>query len=171
MNIELRKLKKKDAPLMLEWMQDKEINSCFRFNAQSMTIEKVYSFIEKAQDISMDMHLAIINEEDEYLGTISLKEIDLINHIAEYAISMRKCAIGNGIARIATEKLLDKAFNEIRLNKVYLNVLSDNIRAIKFYEKLGFRFEGEFKDHLFIKGQYKSIKWYSIFKDDFIQGN
>ncbi|ADZ85481.1 GNAT family N-acetyltransferase [Cellulosilyticum lentocellum] len=169
MNIKLRKLKQKDAPLMLEWMQDKEITSCFRFDAQSMTIEKVYSFIEKAQDISTDMHLAIINEEDEYLGTISLKEIDSINHTAEYAISMRKCAIGSGVARSATEKLLDKAFNEVKINKVYLNVLSDNIRAIKFYEKLGFSFEGEFKDHLFINGKYKSIKWYGIFKVDFMK--
>lgn len=171
MKIKLRKLKQKDAPLMLEWMQDREINSCFRFDAQCMTLEKVCSFIEKAQDISTDMHLAVINEKDEYLGTISLKEIDLINHTAEYAISMRKCAIGNGIARSATEKILEKAFTEIELNKVYLNVLSDNIRAIKFYEKLGFEFEGEFKDHLFIKEQYKSIKWYSIFKKNFIKNN
>lgn len=167
MSIRLRLLEKKDAPFMLEWIQDKEISSCFRFDVQGMTIEKVNNFIEEAQDISKNMHMAVVSDSDEYLGTISLKEIDLINHNAEYAISMRRCARGKNIARYATESLLHKAFNEIGLNKVYLNVLSDNIRAIRFYEKLGFNFEGEFKDQLFINGEYKSIKWFCIFQAQF----
>ena len=75
---------------------------------------------------------------------------------------MRKCAIGKGIAKYATEEILNIAFNDLNLNKVYLNVLSSNIRAIKFYEKFGFSFEGEFKEHLRNKEKWESLKWFSI---------
>ena len=72
-----------------------------------------------------DMHFAIVDDKnDEYLGTISLKHIDYKNHNAEYAISTRKKVRGSGIAQKSTELILDYAFNNLDLHKVYLNVLS-----------------------------------------------
>ena len=43
--IHLRKLELKDAPLMLEWIQDPTIACFFRFDAQSMTIQDCEEFI------------------------------------------------------------------------------------------------------------------------------
>ena len=42
------------------------------------------------------------DQDDEYLGTISLKNIDLKNKNAEYAISTRKKARGTGANQQAT---------------------------------------------------------------------
>ena len=58
--------------------------------------------------------------------------------------------------------LLDIAFNEMGLHKVYLNVLDNNFRAIKLYEKLGFKLEGEFKEHLYLREHFCGLKWYAI---------
>ncbi len=102
------------------------------------------------------------------MGTISLKCIDRNDLTAEYAIVLRKKAQGNGYARQATRALLDKAFTEFGLNKVYLNVLSANKRAIRFYESFGFKYEGEFKNHIVIKGEPKDLKWYAIFREDYL---
>lgn len=158
----LRQLHKKDAPLILEWMKDPEINCFFRFNSETITIESIIDFIEKAMNSQSDRHYALVDDDDTYLGTVSLKKIDRVNNNAEYAISLRKSVIGTGAALFATSELIKIAFNKLELHKVYLNVLSDNMRAIMFYEKMGFVFEGEFVDHLLIRNQYRNLKWYAI---------
>jgi RimJ/RimL family protein N-acetyltransferase len=103
------------------------------------------------------MHLAIVDEKDYYLGTISLKEIDHAAKNAEYAISTRASAHGTGAALQATREILRIAFEELHLDRVYLNVLDENSRANRFYQKCGFRYEGQFRDHLLIRGELKNL--------------
>jgi diamine N-acetyltransferase len=167
----LRRLQLKDSLFMLEWMHDKDIQKGFRRPMLSMKEEDVNKFIEDANiqvDEGCSLHFAIVDDNsDEYLGTISLKEINLINKNAEYAISLRKKAQGKGIAFKATQELLIKAFDEYGLERVYLNVFSDNTKAIRLYEKSGFLYEGEFRNHLMVNGEIKSLKWYGILKNEF----
>ena len=166
----LRMLKEKDAEGMLEWMHDPEIQKSFRFCAENKKKEDVLRFIREAKVEPVDgksIHLAIVDENDEYLGTISLKNVDLTSANAEFAISLRQNAQGKGIAIQSTQELLELAFNKFGLERVYLNVLSENEKAIRLYEKCGFIYEGEFRKHLFLRGEYKSLKWYSILKEDF----
>lgn len=164
--MKLRNLEEKDLALMLEWMKDSTLTCFFTFKSDDIKEKDVLNFIKKSKKDLKNKHYAIVNENDEYLGTISLKNIDFNNKNAEYAISLRKSAIGKGIAFFATKSILNIAFGELNLNKVYLNVLSDNIRAIKFYEKFGFIYEGEFINHIIINNQYRSLKWYSIFNEE-----
>ena len=48
------------------------------------------------------IHMEIVDETDEYLGTISLRDIDLENMTAEYDITTRTKAHGKGFAFRAT---------------------------------------------------------------------
>lgn len=160
----LRRLDKKDAPLMLEWMHDSEINCNFQTDFAALTLESALSFIcDSFQDENQSF--AFVDEHDEYLGTISLKNISYKNSNAEYAIVARKKAQGTGAARKATQELLKYAFEELGLHKVYLNVLEDNVRAQRLYEKCGFLYEGSAVDAVKIKGTYKTLKWYGIIND------
>ena len=109
------------------------------------------------------------DDTDEYLGTISLKEISLEHHSAEMAISLRKKAQGHGVATEAIRLLLKKGFNELGLHRICLTVLADNIAAIKLYEKCGFAFEGELRDHLFLNGRYVSWKIYGILDREYAE--
>lgn len=161
----LRKLQKKDADLMLEWMNDPDINQFFSFAGKQTTKVSVLEFIAEAQDFSEDRHYAVQDEFGEYLGTISLKNIDVKNKNAEYAICLRKKCIGTGVAKDATLELLKIAFEELALEKVYLNVFADNIRAIKFYKKIGFVHEGTSKKHRYRAGRLVDLEWFAIFKD------
>ena len=162
--IHLRKLELKDAPLMLEWIQDPTIACFFRFDAQSMTVADCEKFIESTDDDSDSIHYAIVNEDDEYLGTISLKNIDYQKREAEYAISTRKRAHGTGAAMVATKEILRIAFEELELKRVYLNVLTENGRANAFYLKVGFRFDYNEENAVEINGVKRSLNWYSIIR-------
>ncbi len=170
--MQLRQLCIEDAEGMLEWMHDPEINCNFRFDAASYTLEQAKDFITQAEESykqGKTYHWAITEEGKEYLGTISLKDIDFENRNAEYAVCLRKCAMGKGIAYEATSLVLEYAFSRLNLHRVYLNVLSDNKKAIHLYERCGFQFEGEWKDHLYLKGRYHSLKWYGIQKEEWMK--
>jgi diamine N-acetyltransferase len=168
-NMKLRKLQTKDAEGMLEWMTDPECNKHFRFNPNTITLGSVKAFIVKSENNTKDCHRAIVNEHDEYLGTISLKNISTDDNNAEYAIALRQSAFGKGIGHKATMAILDIAFNELKLNRVYLNVLPENIRAVALYNKCGFKFEGEFREHINIRGELKNLLWYAILRDEFVK--
>ena len=166
----LRKLEERDIPGMLEWMHDPELNRWFRFDATHMTEEKVRDFITASFSESA-RHYAITDESGEYLGTISLEDIDKENAHALYAVSLRKKAQGTGAAMAATKEVLRIAFEELGLERVYLNVLSENTRARRFYEKAGFRHEGTFRRHLRLRGEWQDWEWYAILREEYDPGN
>lgn len=164
-NFRLRPLEERDAAGMLEWMTDPAIACFFRFDAASMTLDRCKAFIAGAGDQKNCRHFAIAGENDEYLGTISLKDIK--DGSAEYAISTRACAHGTGAAMAATRQILDIAFDELGLNRVYLNVLAENGRANAFYRKAGFRFTYTEENALKIRGENKNLNWYEIERNDY----
>lgn len=165
----IRNLEKKDAPLMLEWMHDPDVVTYLANDFEHMKIENCLSFMEAGAKDEQNIHLAICDDKDEYLGTVSLKNINKIHQNAEYAISTRKKAHGTGAAQFGTKEILKKAFEELGLNRVYLNVLEENVRADKFYNKMGFVYEGTFCRHLFIKGEFHNLKWYGMTKEKYEQ--
>ena len=141
----LRPLEIKDAPLMLEWMHDDSVVHYLDKDFSKLTIEDCKSFIETAQsEWNKDkekqhfIHLAVVNENDEYLGTVSLKDMDREDGISEFGISMRTCAMGHGISIEAMRRLIAIGFTDYGLNQVYWYVNSQNKRALRFYEKNGF---------------------------------
>ena len=174
--ITLRELKRKDASLMLEWMHDPDIQKGFKKNMLTAEIKDVEKFcvdsaIPDHPRSGENLHFAITDENDEYLGTVSLKKMDFDNKSAEYAIALRKGMHGKGIAYNATGIILKKAFKEYGLHRIYLSVLADNNNAIRLYERCGFVFEGEFRDHFLINGNYVNWKWYSILREEFDEKN
>lgn len=170
--IKLRMLKRKDAALMLEWMHDPAIQNGFRKNMLGMTMKDVEAFCAEGTEPENlkngdSLHYTITDDTDEYLGTISLKNIDLINRNAEYAVVIRKVAQGKGVACKATILVLNKAFEELGLHRVFLSVLSNNEAAIRLYERCGFNYEGEFRDHFKCGDGYLNWKWYSMLKEEY----
>lgn len=159
----LRRLKEKDADRMLQWMQDPEVNKKFRVDFSMLTKGEVENFI-KNSFTDQNQHFAIIDEEDVYQGTISLKNISKQDLNAEYAIVLMSQSQGRGLAWQATQEILKYSFQELGLKKVYLNVLKENEHARQFYEKIGFVREGIFRQHWNIKGEFHDLYWYAVYK-------
>lgn len=164
--MKIRKLKIQDANAMHEWMQDEDVTKNLAQDFASKTIEDCKKFIEHAnQSEKTDLHRAICDDNDKYLGTVSLKHIDYINRNAEYAISMRRSAMGTGASAYGTTEILKYAFDVLGLKKVYLNVIPQNIRARKFYKKMGFQYEGTARKHILINGEFCDLEWYAFYKE------
>lgn len=166
----IRRLEERDLAPMLEWMHDRDVTRYLQADFSSMTQDAARAFIENArkQDANSEAwHFAITDDDDEYVGTISLKNIDRKNGNAEYAIVTSKRAHGKGLARRASEEILAVGFDELGLERIYLCVTTDNVPANKLYQRLGFAEEGVWKRHLLIDGAFHDLRWYGLLKEDY----
>ena len=163
----LRNPELKDKERMLGWMKDPRTKAIFATDFASFTDEKVENFIKNANNDPKNVNFVCVDDEDKYLGTVSLKNIDPDTKNAEYAISFCYDAQGTGASSFATKEILKYAFNVLNLERVYLNVIPQNKRANSFYKKMGFVFEGEFRNHIVINGELSNLCWYGILKNEF----
>lgn len=132
----LRKLEIKDAPLMLEWMHDKNVTAGLQKSFSDYTLADCESFISASRNDKKNLHMAIADGNDTYMGTVSLKNIN--NNSAEFAIAVRTEAMGKGYSKFAMEKIIETGFNSLGLSSIYWYVLKSNLRAIRFYDKNGY---------------------------------
>ena len=153
----LRPLKEKDAPRMVEMMQDAQTTQYLQIGGPDYTVDTALRFIAGCSDESENLHRAVVDEADVYQGSVSLKHIDHEKKEAEYAISMHPQAQGKGAAKAASQGILELA-RQLGLKRVYLNVLAENERANRFYQKFGFRYTHD--SIMNFHGEDKSLRWY-----------
>ena len=160
----LRELKIEDAPLMLEWMHDESVVGNLRGDFTSKTIKDCEEFIISSIS-EKNIHMAIASDTDEYMGTVSLKNIE--EDSAEFAITVRSEAMRRGYSWFGMEAIIEKAFDELNLESVYWCVSRKNERAIRFYDKHNFHEVVDVPQK--VLDRYVGIdnlKWYSILKGD-----
>ena len=114
----------------------------------------------------------MIEDQGIPVGLLGLLAIDKVSQKAEFYISMGETAYKRkGIAMAATRLILEHAFSELQLNKVYLNVDAENLAACALYEKSGFHCEGYFHEDMLHHGRLIDRKRYAMLKKDFVQKN
>jgi len=106
-------------------------------------------------------------EEGKYIGECGIKSVDWKNRRTEIYIFLGKDYLDKGYGTDAVKVLLDFIFYEMNLNKVKLTVFSYNTRAIRSYEKCGFKIEGTLRNELYKAGAYHDLIVMGILKDEF----
>lgn len=111
-------------------------------------------------------------EGDQLLGDITL---DVANWAARDAfvglgIGPRDFW-GKGYGTEAMQLVLEYAFLEVNLRRVTLTVFEYNPRAIRSYEKTGFRHEGRARGALFREGRRWDMLYMSILRADWMEKN
>ena len=119
------------------------------------------------------MELAIVDKAaGNFLGFVHLEDIKRPHSRAEFGISIQNPdnqskGYGTDAARI----ILWVAFNVLGLHSVYLDTMEDNLRAIRMYEKVGFKKVGILRETEFINGDYKGLIVMDILRDEFEKAN
>lgn len=86
---------------------------------------------------------AIDTHEGEFIGYVELREINWRVRAAELRVCIgAKAYWGRGYGTAAVRKIVGLSFEHLKLQYVYLRVYRDNRRALRCYEKCGFRVEG-----------------------------
>ena len=166
----LRPLEMKDADRMLEWMHDTNIVKNLHTDFSKKTLDDCHSFIQSAKNNAISTHFAVVNENNEYLGTVSLRIVG--DGVAEFAIVMHSDARGKGISHYAMRDMIKHGFTELGLNLILWCVDPNNSRAIHFYDSQGYqRFILSQELKKLIRKRYSeeeviNYDWYAIRRED-----
>lgn len=160
-----------DAEIFTKWMNDFEITDYTGRTPTIMTLDAEKKYLEnKNMDLSTTAFAIIDLESDKMIGTLSLEEINYNNRTAVLGIFIGEPEYrSNGYGSEAIKLLLDFAFNYINLNSIRLSVLSCNERAIKCYEKCGFKEAGKWRKSKFVNGKYYDTIFMDILAEEFTE--
>lgn len=166
-DMHLRELNNKDAPRMLEWMHDENVIGELQSDKfRKKNITDCLEFINLSQFDDNSVHRAICDDNDIYVGTVSLKNISRGSKIAEFGIAIRTDAMGKGYASIATKQMIDIGLNELGLRKVIWYVRKSNVRALRFYDKNGYtRYNAECDGYMNVIAKDlidQDLVWYMV---------
>lgn len=170
--IELREYKKEDVKLAKEYVNNWEIAKNLAPGIPyPYTLEDEEKWYESNSSVRSDnvYNFAIeALDNGEYIGGCGINSVNWKNSIAEVGIFIGNQEYHNrGYGTDAMLVLINFIFNQMNLNKIKLNVYSYNNRAIKCYEKCGFKKEGILREELFRNGQYHDIIIMGILKGEF----
>ncbi|MDD4123140.1 MAG: GNAT family N-acetyltransferase [Candidatus Pacebacteria bacterium] len=99
--------------------------------------KKLYEWFVNILQNQNSKNFIIENEKGIVIGHAGL---EIKNNKAEYNIVIgNKTYIGKGYGSLVHTKILVKAFKNYGVDKGFLKVRPENIRAIKSYEKAGFK--------------------------------
>ena len=168
--IRLRPIKRADLPRFVEWFSDPEVRRHllvylpFSLAQEERWFENLMGRLERQTDVV----LAIETADGAHIGNVGLHSIDWKNRAAELGILIGdKAYWGQGYGTDATRAMLDLAFGEMNLHRVFLRVNDDNARGIRCYEKVGFQREGVSRDAVFHTGVYHDQYVMSILETEF----
>ncbi|MGE7872437.1 GNAT family N-acetyltransferase [Bacillus paramycoides] len=166
--IYLRTLCELDAPIILESTMDEEIRY-MTGTKSNFSLEQIQTHIDKVNNDSSRYDFAIcLKGTDEMIGDLSILDIDEGNQRAGFRISMASVLLtGKGYGTEAIKMALSFVFEQLKLNRLQLEIFSHNVRGMRAYEKVGFVKEGILRQSLFYNDAYSDEIIMAILKSDY----
>src|SRR5438552_16485450 len=140
----LRAIEREDLPWVWEHHNDYEVDSLVNDGPpEPQSLARLEAeFDREAEEGGRDGTRFAIEASGEMIGRCELFDVDEVARNCKLGISLAKEHWGRGYGREAVMILLEYAFEKRNLEKVHLDVLADNLRAIRSYEACGFKEEG-----------------------------
>lgn len=166
-NIILRPVKKQDLEHFNIWRNSIDIKNQALLHPFPVTKELDEDWFNYATNNKQNniVFFTIVDKNKQVIGYTFLNAINWVNRNCYFGIIIGdKNQRGKGIGKETLRLITNYAFNNLNLNKITLEVVTNNKTAIKLYESFGFANEGELKKQAFVNGKYENIKIFSIFQ-------
>jgi UDP-4-amino-4,6-dideoxy-N-acetyl-beta-L-altrosamine N-acetyltransferase len=167
----LRPLEREDAPLVQPWINDPHVTRTLR-TCRPISLRAEEAFIERISQSEQDIGFVIVLHATERpIGVTGLTQIDWVNRHAGFGLLIgEKEEWGNGYGTEATRLVVRHAFTALNLNRVWLHVYEYNERALRAYEKVGFKKEGALRQEKFREGRYWDTITMAILREEWEAG-
>lgn len=170
--IYIRLMEDKDVPYKVKWINDPEIRHTLNFEYPISEIGTRKWLQSVSGNPSRKDFIVCSIENDKPIGYCGLIGIDYKNGKAESYMGIgEKTLHGKGIGFEIRKILLDYAFYELDLNKVYAYVWEKNMAMVKLNEKVGFQIEGLLRQDILSHGERRDRYIMGILKNEYLQKN
>jgi RimJ/RimL family protein N-acetyltransferase len=140
---------------------------------RSLTCDPAYApFIGDDDEAQLARYLAdpaarlLIWEDTAPLGFAIFREIgEASGRVELFRLALSGAGKGGGAAFMTT--LIDFAFGELQAKRLWLDASSENLRAQKLYERVGFTLEGQLRQHWYrpALGYAVDLMLYGLMRD------
>lgn len=167
----LRPAERADLPDFVRWFADAETTRHLALRAPfSLAMEeKWFEGLLQRQGTSDYHFVACLVVDGRAIGTVGLHGVDRENGKAEFGISIGEKDVWNqGYGTEALRAICDFGFGALRLERIELEVYVDNSRAIRSYEKAGFRHEGTLRRAHFSEGRHFDVLVMALLREEWL---
>ncbi|MFQ5915469.1 MAG: GNAT family N-acetyltransferase [Nitrospinota bacterium] len=156
--IQFRPVEQEDLETLRKYVNDPSIMQ-FSSPYRQISRREQQEWYESLQGEKSKYVLAIIDpEKDLAIGIVGLYNIHSIHRNAQFRIRIGDQKYHRkGIGTMATQYMVDYAFTQLHLRRVWLQVFENNDIAISLYEKVGFVKEGLLRKAAYINGQNLNV--------------
>jgi RimJ/RimL family protein N-acetyltransferase len=165
--IRLRPLEKGDMELKVKWFNDPKVNKTLVLN-EKLQLDKSLEWFDKAVRDDSRRDFIIETKDGEPIGVTGLLEIDRVHGTAQcFCVIGQKRFWGKGIGTLVHSLLLQLAFDEMNLHKIWALIYTNNQAIIKIIEKLGFKIEGTLREEKYIAGKRIDMFRIGVLRNEF----
>ncbi len=171
--VSLLPINMENVPLYVKWENDPKVRLYGR-NAVPLTVEEFKKYFQPTGGrIAKEYHLEIWHNQDKKpIGSAGIFRISWFDGRAYLGLSIGESNYwGQDIGTEVTQLMVEYAFNELNLHKIYAIIAVLNEASWHCAEKNGFQREGLLKEDTFIDGKYVDYYLYSLLKDEWIKAN
>lgn len=166
--IRFRAIERSDLARCQEWLNDPEVLEGLAHIVPLSSLDEEHWFEGAMQRGKEERPLAIeVQEGDDWrhVGNIGFLNLEWTPRAAELGIFIGDKSLWNkGYGTEAVELLLEHGFQTLNLNRIYLHVFANNLRARRSYEKVGFVLEGTLRQAVYRHGQYIDLLVMSVLR-------
>lgn len=164
----LRPMTEADTAQIVAWRNQDFVKN--NFINQALFTEKGHrNWIREQVEPGHVVQFIICLSDGREIGSVYFRDIDRTAQTAEYGIFIGEedvlgCGYGSQTAKLA----LQYAFETLRLRKVFLRFLEDNVGARKSYENAGFRIVEDKWDVVLLKQGERRVLFMEISREDWL---
>lgn len=116
---------------------------------------------------AFDFTIRRTDEPRRHLGNVSVWATTRAGQVGEVGYWVRSDETGKGVCTQASARILQIAFEELRMHKVVLRVAVGNIASERIAEKLGFSREGMLREELKVNGVWMDHSLWGLLRHEF----
>ncbi len=136
------------------------------------TVEEIKRLFESStREMPDSVDFELWHKKDQKaIGDAGVFNINWFNRSAKMGLIIGEPDYwGQHIGSEATQLLVNYAFNELNINKLYCEIISPNTGSIRCAENNGFTREAILKNDVFIDGEYKDTYLYSLLREEWLK--
>lgn len=146
------------VPFVMSWVNDREVMQYFALRQDRIEEAEERAFLTKLLASPNDKVFSVFEgdreDEESYVGQCSVNQIYWPARNGRVFLVVRKAMQGGGRGAAMLTALIERAFTDLDLHKLWLIVRKDNRRSQAMYLRAGFDFEGVLQDEYCVNGTY-----------------
>ena len=169
--LKIRLFKPEDANDLYEYCSDESVTRYLPFDTyteKKQATDRINYCLEVYNNLDKPITWAIeYNLDGKMIGSIDFVKWSEQDRSAEVGYVINRNYWNKGIMTEALKAVIEFGFENMQLNRIEARCDERDLASAKVMEKNGLKYEGTLRQKRFEKGEFVSLKYYSILRDEY----